>query len=121
MTGMTNYLGNKILSDYLIPTGKWLGLHLSDPGASGSSSTEMIGGGYQRAQVTWSTPSNRTTGNTNAFQFLDLPTATVTHMGIWDAQTGGNLLYSIELPTPLTITTGQFFTMPVSDIAVVLN
>jgi hypothetical protein len=118
---MTNYLGNLILNNYLIPTGQWLALHLSDPGTSGSSATEMIGGGYARNQVAWSAPSNRTTANTNAFKYLNLPAATITHLGIWDAATGGNLLYSIALPTPVVVTVGQYFTLPVHDIAVVLN
>lgn len=121
MSGITNYLGNLVLTNYLIPQGVWLGLHTADPGTQGSTGSEFIGGGYARQQITWSPASNRSTGNNNALQFLNLPGGTITYMGIWDASTGGNILYSIPLATALTVTTGQYFSVPVSDLAIVLN
>lgn len=121
MPPMTNFLGNSVLTNYLIAAGKWFALHTSDPGPSGSSATEMTGGGYQRAQLTWSVPANRSVANTNAFKILNLPAATVTHMGVWDDQYAGNLLYTIPLGTPLVVTAGQFFLLPIGDLAIVLS
>lgn len=121
MAGMTNYFGNLVLTNYLTAGTKYLALHSSDPGTGGTASTEYSGGGYARAQINWTAPSNRSTANSNSMQFLNLIAGTVSYLAIWDASSGGNCLYSVALTAPVTLITGQYITFPVSDIAVVLN
>lgn len=121
MAGITNYLGNAILTTRFTSVSTYLSLHTSDPGTNGSGATELIGGGYARQLLAWTTASNRTIANTNAMKFLNLTAGTVTYLAIWDALSGGNCLYSVAMPTPMVVTAGQYVTFPVSDIAIVLN
>lgn len=91
---------------YTSPTSVYVGLALGDPANAG---TEVSGGGYARAAVTFGSPSSGSVTNTGTVQF---PTATlawgeIDHFGIYDAETGGNLLSSgplteIEAPAGRT-------------------
>jgi len=48
--------------------------------------------------------------NTNDDTFTGLPIAVITHIGIYDALTGGNLLYYTEMTTATTSALGDTFT-----------
>lgn len=124
MAGKSNFLEDAILNHVLravaFPTlgaSVYVALHTADPTDAGSGA-EVSGGSYARVAVTrnttnWAAPSDsggrQTTTNSVAITF-PAPTAnwgTVTHMGIWDAATVGNLLYNEALSTPRTINSGD--------------
>lgn len=99
-------------------TSIYVGLHTADPTDAGTG-TEVSGGAYARVAVARNVTTNfaapsdnagaQQTQNSNAVTF-PAPTAnwgTVTHFGIWDAATGGNLLYSGAIATPRTINNGD--------------
>ena len=82
----------------------------------------MSGGAYARQAVTFSV-SGDTATNTGAVEY---PTATagygtVTHVGIFDASTGGNLIAYAALTASKTIDTGDVLRLPAGDLDVTLD
>jgi len=127
VTAFSNYLENKILlhvldnTSYTSPTTVYLGLHTADPTDAGTG-TEVSGGSYQRQSVAFTVTNNAAT-NDSAIEF---PTATgswgtVAYVGIWDAQTSGNLLFHGQLTNSKTIASGDVFRVPAGDLDVTLD
>jgi hypothetical protein len=97
------------------PGGLWISLHTADPTDAGTGA-EVTGGSYARvarapldANWTAASATNGLTDNAAAITF-PAPTANwgvVTHFGIWDAATTGNLLIYGALTTPKTINSGD--------------
>lgn len=86
-----NRVLNKVFQDTAVALSPWLTLHVADPGATGAN--ELAGVTRQSILTSFTAPSaNGQLMNTVAVVFNSLPTATVTHFGIWDAQTGGNFV-----------------------------
>lgn len=93
----------KLLLDWLMTTGSatrptawYVGLFTAAPSDSGGG-TEVSGSGYAREAVTFaaaSTPGG-TTSNTGDVSFTASggDWGTITHIGIFDASTSGNLLW----------------------------
>ena len=129
MAALTDYLENKIIDwllraqSYTPPATLYVGLLTAAPSDS-SAGTEVSGGSYARVAVTAATPSwNNTQGNTTgastgtdgttenaATVTFPAPTAnwgSVTHFGIYDASTSGNLLIQAALTTAKTINNGD--------------
>lgn len=123
---MSNYLENALINVTLRNTSftavsPYVGLFTSDPTDAGSG-TEVSGGSYSRTAVTFGAPSNGVTTNSADVIF---PTATaswgtVTHIGIYDAATGGNLLYHTPLDISKTIDTGDIFRINTGNLSVTL-
>jgi len=113
---MTNYLAGVVLQAYF--TNHYLGLHDNDPTTAGLASSEISGGSYARQRITWTAPSNRTVANTNQLVFYNLPACTISYFGIWELATGSNCVYSLALPTTLTVNYGGTFIVPVNDLAI---
>ena len=103
--GFTYYLDNKLLdlvfsnTAYTIPSTLYIGLSTKAPTQAGSNFTEPSGNGYARVAVTnnstnWPAASNGAKSNANAITFPQATGSwgTVTHFGIFDAATNGNLL-----------------------------
>lgn len=128
MTAMTNYLENKLV-DHLLrgasfsaPSTLYVGLFTVSPSDAGGG-TECTGGGYGRVAVTcngtnWSaTDGAGTTGysagdsgtiSNNVSIKFPLPTATwgtVVAVGLFNTQTGGNLLLQGSITEPVLINT----------------
>lgn len=128
MAEMSNYLENALIdatlraTTYTSPTTVYVALFTTDP-TDANTGVEVSGGSYARTAVTFGAPSNGVATNNNAVTF---PTAsgswgTVTHIGIMDASTSGNLLYHTELDTPKTITTNDIFTISTGNLSVTLE
>lgn len=103
------------------PTAWYLALFTATPG-EGDSGTEVSGGGYARQSATF-TVSGNTASNSGAIEF---PTATaaygtVSHVGIYTASTGGDLIAYAALSTSKTIDTGDVFRVPDGDLDVTLD
>ncbi len=113
---LSNYGGNLGLGS-IFGDSCYLALHLADPTVLGNPATEMAGGGYIRRLMHLSSPSGRSTANTNGFRFTGLPASDVTYLAGWDAISGGNMLGSIELPDTITVTESGQFIVEVGDVA----
>lgn len=97
------------------PDAIYVGLFTAAPSDSGGG-TEVSGGSYARVQVTqddasWAAPSGTpsSTSNSAAVTF-PAPTAnwgTISHFGIFDASSGGNLIAWAALAASKTINNGD--------------
>lgn len=128
MAEMSNYLENALINatlrntSYTSPATVYVGLYTSDPG-EGNTGTEVSGGSYARTAVTFGAPANGVSTNSGAVTF---PTATgtwgtVTHIGILDASTSGNLLYYTPLDASKSIASGDVFTISAGNLSVTLE
>ena len=103
------------------PTAWYVALFTSAPNDAGGG-TEVSGGAYARQSVTFSVSGNTAT-NSGAVEY---PTATagygtVTHVGIFDASSGGNLIAYAALTASKTIDTGDALRLPAGDLDVTLD
>lgn len=122
MAALSNYLENKLLDHvltgvaYTPPTTLYVALFTTDPTDAGTG-TEVNGGAYKRKVVTFGTASNGAISN-NVDVTFDIATAnwgTITHVGVFDALTNGNLLFhgtltaskSINIDDQLKISSGS--------------
>jgi len=99
----------------------YLALYTDDP-TDADTGTEISGGSYARQSITFGAPSNGTSTNSAAIEF---PAATanwgvITHVGIRDALTSGNLLYHTALDASKTINNGDIFKILTSNLSVTL-
>lgn len=122
----SNYLETAVLghvfggSAYTQPT-KYIALYTSAPGEAGGG-TEVSGTSYARQTATF-TVTGDTASNTAAIEF---PTAgsswgTITHIGVMDASSSGNLLAYGTLTASKTIASGDVFRIPAGDLDITLN
>ena len=123
----STYLQNAIINAtlrntaYTSPTPVYVALSTTTITAAGAI-TEVSGGSYARQSVTLSAPSSGATANSANVAF---PTATgswgtITDVGIYDASTGGNLLYFTPLTASKTISSGDIFQISTGNLTVSL-
>jgi hypothetical protein len=103
------------------PTAWYVALFTTNP-AEDASGTEVSGGGYARQSATF-TVSGNTASNSGAIEY---PTATagygtVSHVGVFDASSGGNLIAYAALTTSKTIDTGDVLRIPAGDLDITLD
>lgn len=99
------------------PSARYVALFTAAPNDAGGG-TEVTGGSYARTAVTFAAASGGATSNSGTVTF---PTATanwgtVTHIGIFDASTGGNLLWHGALTASKAIDTSDTFSIPAGDL-----
>ena len=127
MAEFSNYLENALINavlrntSYTSPTTVYVALFTSDPTDAGSG-TEVSGGSYARTSVTFGSPSNGvTTSNADCtFPQATASWGTVTHIGLHDASTSGNLLFHTPLDTSKTIDSGNIFKIASGSLTVTL-
>ncbi len=123
----TNFLETEILDHvfagaaYTAPSTLYLGLFTGAPGEAGGG-TELSGSAYVRKPIAFTT-SGDTTSNNAAVEF---PTATgswgtVTHVGVFDASTSGNLMVYATLSASKAVASGDVFRVPSGDLDITLN
>jgi len=127
MSEISNDLENKLINAtlrntaYSSPVTVYLALYTSDP-TDADSGTEVSGGSYARQSIAFDAPSNGVTQNTSLITF---PVATanwgdITHIGLRDASSGGNLLYHTVLDATKTINNGDQLLFNAAAITVTL-
>ena len=110
----SDYLEDKILNHvlcgatYTPPSTVYVGLHTS-ANTDAAAGTELSGNGYARQTITFTVTGTNPTeaDNDDAIEF-PVATAdwgTVSHAGVYDALTGGNLLCHAQLTDPSDFTT----------------
>ena len=127
MSEMSNYLENALVNavlrntSYTSPTTVYLALYTSDP-TDADSGTECSGTSYARQAITFGSPSNGVTTNSSAIEFPQAGGSwgTITHVGIRDAYTSGNLLFHTALDASKTIATGDVFRIASGSLSVTL-
>jgi hypothetical protein len=127
MAEMSNFLENALVNAtlrntaYTSPSAVYLALYTSDP-TDADSGTEVSGTSYARQSITFGAPSNGVTTNSAAIEFPQAGGSwgTVTHVGIRDASSAGNLLYHTVLDASKTIATGDVFRVASGSLSVTL-
>lgn len=128
----TSYLRKKVLDHILNkalwtpPTQLWLSLHTGDPTISGSLTDEvtMSASQYERQRIdTKMGPVDAITGISLLTDWVTTLAAliewgTITHIGISDATTGGNMLYYGQLTAAQTTTIGQAFQLAPGQLSI---
>lgn len=144
MGAMSDYLENKLIDQifrntaYTFPTTLYFGLLTAAPSDTGGG-TEVSGNNYARVAVTASTTnfagtqsagsttaSSGTGGTTSNNGAINFPTpsgtwGTVTHFGIYDASTSGNLLFWGVLTTSKTINTNDVVSFAAAALTVQID
>lgn len=119
MSSFSDYLENALIdatlrsTSFTSPSAVYAALHVSAP-TDADSGIEVIGGGYSRQAVSFKPPVNGNTSNNGPVIFGMATTSwgTITHFGIYDASTAGNLLYWGALGQVKVVDNGDFFTAP---------
>ena len=127
MSEMSNYLENALVNGtlrgttYTAPTTTYLALYTSDP-TDADVGSEVSGGSYTRQSITFGAPSNGASTNSAAIEFAQATAdwGIVSHVGIRDAASGGNLLYHTPLDASKTINTGDVFKITSGNLSVTL-
>lgn len=144
MSHFSNYLENRLIDHllrataYPVPTAIYVALFTTASSDAGPG-TEVSGGSYARVQVgpgltAWEATQGGTagasTGTTGVSRNVadvtfPAPTAnwgTITHFGLMDALTGGNLLMQTQLAVPKVINSGdQAAKFPALGLSVTLD
>ena len=102
------------------PTAWYVGLFTTDPTDAGTG-TEVSGGSYARTAVTFTVSGDLAT-NSGAVEFPEATGTwgTITHIGVYDASTSGNLVVHGALTASKAIASGDIFRIPAGDLDVTL-
>ena len=125
MSQMSNYLENELLDhalgtgSFTMPATVYLALYTSNP-ADDNSGTEVSGSGYARNAITFGAAASGAATNSSQETFTASGGSfgTVTHIGLLDASTAGNLLVYGALTSSKTIADGESLVFATSSITV---
>mgnify|MGYP000026269232 FL=1 len=131
MAEMSDYLEVALLNATLNGTAftavndPYVSLHTADPTDAGTGAeVSTAGTGYARTAASFATASG-TSGLVATDADVTFPTATaswgtVGWIGLWDAASGGNMLYHTALDASKTIDSGDIFKITTGNLTVEL-
>jgi len=143
MAALSDYLENKLIDHmrgiaFTAPATWYVALDSVTP-ADPAGGTEISGGGYARQPITAnstalaatqgagttgaSSGTSGTTSNNATVSFTNLPACTVAGIGIYDAVSGGNLLFyaAINGGTPRTFLAGDNVQFTAGQLSIQLD
>lgn len=123
MSAMSDYLENEILDHilgtgaYTMPTTVYVGLSTGSFGDD-NSGTELSGSNYSRVSASFSAAASGTTSNDAAIEFAAATGSwgSVSHFGVFDAASSGNLLIHGAFASAKTIETGDVLKISTGDL-----
>lgn len=123
MSAMSDYLENEILDHilgtgaYTMPTTVYVGLSTGSFNDD-NSGTELTGNGYARVAITFGAAASGTASNNAAVEFSAATGSwgTVSHFGLFDASTAGNLLIHGALTASKVIESGDILKIAIGDM-----
>lgn len=121
MSGFSNYLANQIINDTLVTpyTSRYLALFVDDPTDANDTTKEVSGVWYTRKLTgAWASPTVGVSENLSVIQFNPVTggQVVISHWGIYDAATSGNLLYSGAFSTTKTFNIDDFPLIAAGDL-----
>ena len=128
MSELSNYLEDQFLAislkgatAYTVAT-PYLALFSTDPTDSGSGN-ECSWTGYARQSMTFGTISNGSVSSTGEITFPAVAgsNVTVTHIGVYDALTSGNLLYHTSLDSSKVLAATDTMSVAAGGVSVTLS
>jgi hypothetical protein len=128
MAELSNYLENKLLDhvlrnvSYTSPTTVYVGLFTTDP-TDGNTGSEVSGGSYARQilSVTTATGGIVTSSADVTFPQATGSWGTVSHIGLLDALSSGNLLMHTPLTTSRLIESGDILKISTGNLTAALD
>jgi len=128
MAALSNYLENNVLdhtlgtASFTSPSTVYVALFTTDP-TDADTGDEVSGGGYDRQAVTFNAASGGSTSNDEevVFDVASASWGTITHIGIYDAATDGNLLYHGELNDSKAIDSSDQFRIPADNLTITID
>ena len=124
MAGMSSFLEDEILDHtlgvgaYTMPTSIYISVHSASPAGTGANE---IASTTRQGDTAFNAASSGATANTSAITFTSMPSATVSHVGIWDAVTSGNFLWEGALSSSVVCGSGDTFEIAAGDLDVTLD
>lgn len=123
MSAMSDYLENEILDHilgtgaYTMPSTVYVGLSTGSFNDD-NSGTELTGNGYARESISFGAAASGTASNDGAVEFSAATGSwgTVSHFGLFDASSSGNLLIHGALTASKVIDTGDILKIAVGDM-----
>ena len=136
MSGLSDYAEDQVLQAWFggqamtLPSDLYMALSTSAPNDDGTNVNEPVGNNYARAQVSnipgeWTAPAGA--GQTDNINDIVFNQATggawgiVTHVAVYDALTGGNMLWSGALLASKVINDGDQFKFPAGTLIASLD
>lgn len=115
-TALKNALLNTLRNVSYAEAAVWVSLHTADPGDTGAN--EVSGGSYARIAVTFNAAAAGSMDSSST-PVINVPAGTtITHLGLWDAETVGNWLGSSDITDEVF---GGAGTYTVDDLDLDLN
>ncbi len=133
MAGLVDSKENEVLDELLgnatlLPDPVYIGLMTSEPNDDATGVVEPVGGGYARTSVVndltqWPAAAGGQKSNANVITFATASGAwgTITHFGIFDAVSGGNLLAFGSLNTPRAVLASDVFRFLATALVLTLD
>jgi hypothetical protein len=132
MAAASDYLENKVIDhvlgkgarNFTSPAALFVALSKTSFTDTGTGGTELTGGSYARQAVTFNAASGGIATNTADLSFTNLngvSSTPISHMGIFDASTGGNLLFHGALTTSKTVADGEDAVIRAGQLTVALQ
>jgi hypothetical protein len=125
MGSITDYLEKELLdhvcnATWNVPTTVFLGLFTADPTDTGVAGTEVSGGAYSRTTITFVTAVTRNVTQKGKVTFPQATAdwGTVTHYGIHDAVSAGNMLAHGSLNTSKSVVNGNTPSVATSEVVI---
>jgi hypothetical protein len=123
MSALSDYAENKVLdvlganATFTAPSNVYLGLSTGSF-ADDNSGTELSGSNYARVSVSFGAAASGTMSNDAAIEFAAATGAwgSVSHWGLFDASSGGNLLVHGSFTTAKTIASGDVLKVATGDL-----
>lgn len=130
MAAASDFLEDSILDHvlrntaYTSPTTVYVSLHTGSPGDDDLGANEITtsGSAYARASASFAAASGGSISTNAAINYSAATSnwGTVSHIGIYDQSTGGNLLFHGALTTSKTIETGDTLSIASGSLTVTL-
>ena len=134
MSGFSDYTAQATINYWLLgsamPTvsNRYLAVFTADPKDNNSGAANEVSGAWYARQLAnaWAAPtsnidgtSGTVTSNSNQISFAAVTgsAVTVTHWGLYDTLTGGNLLYSGALTTSKTLNVSDVLTLAAAQLS----
>lgn len=131
MSGFSDYWEEKIFNHIFgksiyTPPVIYIGLSTEDPTDDGSALAEPDGNAYTRVQTSasdWNVASDGSLDNASeiAFPMATGNWGTITHFALFDAATGGNMLVTGPLSTPIAIGVGEIVKFAAGNLVLNLD
>ncbi len=125
---MSDYLETSVLNYVLrntafptTPDGSvYLSLHTGDP--TDDDGAECSGGSYARQLCAFDAAhaTGGNTANTDAETFSNMPACTVTHIGVHDHVSAGNLLFHTAVTTEKAVLAGDTISVAIGAVTITL-